>query len=131
MISSDELCTLAAAGIAIGAHGFSHAPLTRVDAGAELAATRALLQERLAPHSDVPALAFPHGKFDDATIARARQLGFELMFTSVRELASARAIGPGLIGRCGFTAASVAGDSIHGTFRPELLALQLFRAPHA
>jgi peptidoglycan/xylan/chitin deacetylase (PgdA/CDA1 family) len=128
MISSDDLRTLARAGIAIGAHGFSHAPLTHVDASAELAATRALLQARLHPHADVPALAFPHGKFDDATIARARRLGFELLFTSVRELAPATASGPGLIGRVGFAAAAIADES---GLSPERLALHLFRVPHA
>jgi peptidoglycan/xylan/chitin deacetylase (PgdA/CDA1 family) len=128
MISSDELRTLASAGIEIGAHGFSHAPLTHVDAAAELAATRALLQARLHPRTDVPALAFPHGKFDDVTIAGARRLGFELLFTSVRELVPRTASGPGLIGRVGFTAEAIADGS---GFRPELLALQLFRVPHA
>jgi peptidoglycan/xylan/chitin deacetylase (PgdA/CDA1 family) len=129
MISRDDLRALASAGIAIGSHGFTHAPLTRVDAGAELAATRALLQASLHPGSDVPALAFPHGKFDAATIARARDLGFELLFTSVRELVPSGASGPGLIGRVGFTAAAIADE--HAGFQPERLALQLFRAPHA
>jgi peptidoglycan/xylan/chitin deacetylase (PgdA/CDA1 family) len=129
MITSDDLRTLADAGVAIGAHGFSHAPLPTVDARAELAATRALLQARLHPHVDVPALAFPHGKFDETTVAGARELGFELLFTSARELVSAHAAGPGLIGRVGFSAPSLADDA--GAFCPERLALQLFRAPHA
>jgi peptidoglycan/xylan/chitin deacetylase (PgdA/CDA1 family) len=128
MISSDDLRMLARVGVAIGAHGFSHAPLTRVDAEAELAATRALLQERLHPHADVPALAFPHGTFDEATIAHARGLGFELLFTSRRELVSSTLAGPGLVGRVGFSAATVCDDA---GFAPELLALALFRVPHA
>lgn len=129
MISTDDLRTLASAGIAVGSHGFSHAPLTRVDAAGELAATRALLQARLHPRSDVPALAFPHGKFDDATVAHARALGFELLFTSRRELVSTAATGPGLVGRIGFSAAAIADE--HTGFCPERLALELFRAPHA
>jgi peptidoglycan/xylan/chitin deacetylase (PgdA/CDA1 family) len=129
MIARDDLHALAAAGIAIGSHGFSHAPLTRVDAAAEFAATRALLRASLHPDADAPALAFPHGKFDGATVARARELGFELLFTSVRELVPATASGPGLIGRIGITAAAIADDWVG--FRPDLLALQLFRAPHA
>jgi peptidoglycan/xylan/chitin deacetylase (PgdA/CDA1 family) len=129
MIDAGDLRALADAGIAIGSHGFSHAPLTRVDARAELAATRALLKTSLAPHADVPALAFPHGKFDDAAIRNARELGIELMFTSMRTLAPTFVTGPGLIGRVGLTAASIADAS--ADFRPDLLALQLFGARHA
>jgi peptidoglycan/xylan/chitin deacetylase (PgdA/CDA1 family) len=124
MIVPEQLAALAEGGVAIGAHGHSHEPLTRVDAAAELARAR----EVLARHAALaPALSFPHGRFDDDAVARARAAGFELLFTSVPELPAAGGRGPALLGRVGFTEEMITEG---GRFAPERLALHLFRRPH-
>jgi hypothetical protein len=71
-------------------------------------------------------MSFPHGRFDAAIADRARAAGYELLFTSVPTLN--RADRPGwLLGRLGFETAAVADPG--GTFRPDRLALYLFRRP--
>jgi peptidoglycan/xylan/chitin deacetylase (PgdA/CDA1 family) len=125
MITPDQLKALAAARVAIGAHGFTHDPLTRVDATAELSQVRAALAAIVDP---APALSFPHGKFDTATVERARGAGFPMLFTSVPELPPGEGRGPGVFGRVGFTGETITEK---GRFAPEKLALHLFRKPHA
>ncbi len=129
MITTAQLRALAASRVAIGAHGFTHAPLTKVDAGAELTATRARLRQGLGGDAEITTLSFPHGRFDDKVVGRAHALGYDLLFTSVPELPAADADGPGLLGRVGFTAETITGAD--GGFAPELLALHLFRKPRA
>jgi hypothetical protein len=46
----------------------------------------------------------------------------------VPNLPAAAGRGPGLLGRVGFTTATITAQ---GRFAPELLALHLFRCPHA
>jgi peptidoglycan/xylan/chitin deacetylase (PgdA/CDA1 family) len=128
MISAEQLRALDAGGVAIGAHGQTHTPLTQVDAGAEMAAARKELEGLLAGRA-VTTLSFPHGKFDDAVVARAWENGYRLLFTSVPELPPAAGNGARVLGRVGFTAETITGDD--GKFAPELLALHLFRKPHA
>jgi peptidoglycan/xylan/chitin deacetylase (PgdA/CDA1 family) len=130
MITSDQLRRLAGARIAIGAHGQTHEPLTRVDAAAELPAARRALEARLDGRA-VTTLSFPHGRFDDAVVARARDAGYQLLFTSVPELPPAALGGPTppLLGRIGFTGETITDRD--GAFAPELLALHLFRKPLA
>lgn len=128
MITTEQLRVLAAGGVAIGAHGQTHDPLTQVDAGTELATARRVLEGLLAGKT-VTTLSFPHGKFDDAVVARARDTGYRLLFTSVPELPAAHGNGTRVLGRVGFTAETITGKD--GRFAPELLALHLFRKPHA
>lgn len=129
MITADQLRQLAAGRVAIGAHGQTHAPLTRVpDAGAELASVKRRLEGQLGG-AEVTTLSFPHGKFDDAVVHRAFDLGYDLLFTSVPELPAAGGAGPGVLGRVGFTGETITGAD--GRFAPELLALHLFRKAHA
>lgn len=128
MITTEQLRALAAGGVAIGAHGQTHNPLTQVDAGVELATARRVLEGLLAGRA-VTTLSFPHGKFDDGVVARARDLGYQLLFTSVPELPAAAGNGTRVLGRVGFTSETITGAD--GRFAPELLALHLFRKPHA
>jgi peptidoglycan/xylan/chitin deacetylase (PgdA/CDA1 family) len=125
MVTPEQLKSLAAARVAIGAHGFSHEPLTKVDAAAELPRVRDLLAQHVAT---APALSFPHGRFDPAVVERARKAGFPLLFTSVPELNPTAGRGPALLGRVGFTGETITDN---GRFAPEKLALHLFRKPHA
>jgi peptidoglycan/xylan/chitin deacetylase (PgdA/CDA1 family) len=128
MITNEQLRALAAGGVAIGAHGQTHNPLTQVDAGAELATARRVLEGLLAGRP-VTTLSFPHGKFDDGVVARAWERGYQLLFTSVPELPKADGNGRRVLGRVGFTTETITGAD--GKFAPELLALHLFRKPHA
>ena len=128
MVTADQLRNLAGHFVAIGAHGKTHTPLTRAaDLGAELGGAQAAL----AGHAGrVPvAMSCPHGAHDPAIVAAAHAAGYRLVFTSVPELPPATGTGDGVLGRVGFTGATITDAA--GTFAPERLALHLFRKPHA
>lgn len=127
MLTAAEVPALPAAGIAVGAHGASHVPLTLArDPTGELSGARARLMEVLGgAQADVRTLSFPHGRFDEATVAQARAAGYRLMFTStphLTELTGGRFDGD-ILGRIEVAARHAAPD---GHFRPDLLACQLF-----
>jgi peptidoglycan/xylan/chitin deacetylase (PgdA/CDA1 family) len=66
----------------VGAHGFSHLPLTTLDDPArDLLQARELLRSNLGPGATA-SMSFPHGRYDAKILTAARALGFELMFTS-------------------------------------------------
>jgi peptidoglycan/xylan/chitin deacetylase (PgdA/CDA1 family) len=128
MATADQLRTLAGQGVAIGAHGKTHTPLTRAeDLDAELAGARAAL----AGHVGAPpsAMSCPHGAHDAGIVEAAHAAGYELVFTSVPVLPPAGGIGPAAVGRVGFTGEAITDSQ--GRFAPEPLALHLFRKPHA
>lgn len=82
MASWDGLRSLLGANVSIGAHGFSHLPLTMLDdPGRDLLQARELLRSNLGPDAIV-SLSFPHGRYDTKVLAATRALGFELIFTS-------------------------------------------------
>lgn len=128
MVSADELRTLDEGGMAIGLHGKTHTPMTAApDLGAELAGARAEMASRM-PQREPPAtMSFPHGRFDEAIAQRARDAGYELVFTSVPVVNPTEGRVGWLLGRLGFENDTVAGRD--GSFRPDLLALYLFRRP--
>ena len=70
-------------------------------------------------------MSFPHGSFDEAIAARARESGYELLFTSVPVLNRVGSQPSWLLGRTGYETDTVAGPD--GRFRPERLAWYLFR----
>lgn len=129
MITADELRTLDEGGIAIGLHGKTHTPMTAApDLDAELGGARAEMAARM-PHRPAPVtMSFPHGRFDAGIAERARSAGYELVFTSVPVVNSTDSKVGWLLGRLGFETDAVADRS--GRFRPDLLALYLFRRPH-
>lgn len=128
MITADELRTLDDGGIAIGLHGKTHTPMTSApDLDAELGGARAEMAARM-PHRPAPVtMSFPHGRFDAGIAERARSAGYELVFTSVPVVNSTESKVGWLLGRLGFETGAVADGS--GRFRPDLLALYLFRRP--
>ena len=72
-------------------------------------------------------MSFPHCRWTPEIVERARAQGYELLFTSVPAL---NRLGPhcaDVLGRVGIET-DAAQDS-HGHFRPEWLALRLFRRP--
>jgi peptidoglycan/xylan/chitin deacetylase (PgdA/CDA1 family) len=125
MVDDGELHQLRAGGVEIGLHGKTHEPMTRApDLDAELAGARTEVGARLCLPAPVT-MSFPHGRFDERIAARAREAGYELVFTSVPAL-NATGDGPGwLLARLGFETAAIV--DAHGRFRPDLLALYLFR----
>ena len=127
MVTGDELRALAAGGVAIGAHGKTHVPMPRAaDLDAELAGARTILGRHLA--APPPAtLSFPHGRYDDTVLARARASGYELAFTSDPVINASDDQPSWLLGRIGFDQSGVVDR--HGRFRPDWIALDLFRAP--
>jgi len=77
----DELAELAAAGVEIGCHCVSHLPLNEIAPErmrAEIAESTAELQTRgFTPR----VLAYPFGRFDEATKAVTRDAGYEAAFS--------------------------------------------------
>ena len=99
----------------------------RRDLDAELGGARAEMSARL-PHRPAPVtMSFPHGRFDASIAERARSAGYELVFTSVPALNPTEGKVGWLLGRLGFETGAVADAA--GRFRPERLALYLFRRP--
>ena len=129
MITTQELRTLDEAGVAIGLHGKTHIPMTRAsDLDAELAGARNEMSARMPYRTPPQTMSFPHGRYDAPIAAQARQAGYELVFTSVPTINPVRASVDWLLGRLGFETDAVA--DAQGRFRPEWLALYLFRRPH-
>ena len=130
MVDVEELERLQQGGVALGLHGKTHIALTRApDLEAELSGARDALAGHLAAaRPPAPAMSFPHGAHDEAVVARVREAGYALAFTSVPVLNPARPTVGWLLGRTGFEGGTVV--DARGRFRPERLALYLFRRPH-
>lgn len=125
-VTADELKAMPAGGMAIGSHSAAHTPLdTLPDPEADLARSRAALGAWL---GEPPAtFSFPNGRYDAKALAAARAVGFRLIFTSDPYLVPLMQGRPGsdLLGRI-YIEEKLITDS-EGRFRPELLALWLFR----
>ncbi len=129
MVTVDELHLLQQGGVSIGLHGKTHAPMTGVaDLDAELSGARAEMAARLRESAPPATMSFPHGRYDERIAGKARQAGFELVFTSVPVVNPVRSTVGWLLGRLGFEADAVTDAA--GRFRPDRLALYLFRRPH-
>ena len=131
MLTAAEVPALARTGVAIGAHGASHIPMTLSRSLAEeLSGARTRLTEVLisAPQSEVTTLSFPHGRFDADIVGEARASGYKKMFTSAPHLIELTAGRPlsDVIGRVEIATHHAASG---GHFRPDLLACQMFLRP--
>ncbi len=129
MVTVDELRRLEAGGVALGLHGKTHTPMRLApDIDAELVGARASLAQQLGEAGPgAVSMSFPHGSFDDAIAHRAREAGYELMFTSVPVLNPTDKDVSWLLGRTGFETDAVVDRQ--GRFRDDWLALYLFRKP--
>jgi peptidoglycan/xylan/chitin deacetylase (PgdA/CDA1 family) len=132
--TAGELRGLHEAGMAIGGHGATHAPLAgHADLQAELEESREALSRQLGPlGDDEPAMvSFPHGSYDRAAVDVARAAGFQLLGTNdpCLNLLTDGLLASDLIGRIGIPAASVADAS--GSVRDDLLARWLWRRPRS
>jgi peptidoglycan/xylan/chitin deacetylase (PgdA/CDA1 family) len=82
MLSGDNLKHLQSERVSFGAHGASHLPLSEMsDPRSDLVRARDWLKRELGP-SACRALSFPHGRWDSRAANAARELGYELLFTS-------------------------------------------------
>lgn len=128
MVDAAQLERLLDGGVAIGAHGKSHVRMTspHADPEVELGVARAEVS-RHARGQEVRTLSFPFGRYDERVLRAARDAGYELMFTSVRVLNPVSPRLADLLGRTGFDAGNVL--DAQGRFRPDWLALYLFRPP--
>ncbi len=132
MASAAQLRAAAQGALAIGVHGFSHTPLTRVDAAEELRRASAVLGQVLdgTPMPALAALSFPHGRYDAQAAAAARANGVRLLFTSDPVLTPLNAHGVpdgDLIGRVSIEAGRIADAG--GRLDPGRLAHLLFTLP--
>ena len=89
MLEPDELQQLPSFGIAVGLHGYSHVPLTRVrDIVVELHDAREAVHALSAGNATISALGCPHGQYDDHVVAEAQAQGIRHVFTSEPHLNS-------------------------------------------
>ena len=124
LLRPDQLDQLAAFGIDIGAHGFSHLPLTSLaDPVEDLKKAFGWLRDRLDPTSPL-ALSFPHGRYSEAIVAGARAVGFDLIFTSDAVLNDESWRDSALLGRIDMPMAETATSA--GDFKPDRAATWLF-----
>ena len=130
MVTADELKQLRAGAIAVGLHGKTHTPMTRaVDVDAELGEARNVVAQLLnVDKAQLNTLSFPHGRWTPEILDRARRLGYSLLFTSVPSLNKTFPRCSDVLGRLGFETATI--QDRHGNFRPDWLALYLFRRPN-
>ncbi len=128
MVTSNELQRLPHAGMAIGVHGKSHLPLTQADdLDAELGGARLAVAACL-PDQPAPAtMSFPHGRFNASIAAQAHAAGYELLFSSEPIINSTCHCVGRRLGRLGLDTTALA--DAQGQFRPQRLALTLFRRP--
>ena len=124
MVSEEQVRALEKAGLRIGSHGATHAPLTQVaDVDAELRDSRGTLESLV--EEPVTSISFPHGAHDAHVVESSKEAGYELLFTSdecLNDLAGGAL--PGLLGRINIPAHEVADAT--GRLAPERLATWLF-----
>jgi peptidoglycan/xylan/chitin deacetylase (PgdA/CDA1 family) len=131
MVDVADLSTLREGGVELGLHGKSHVAMTRAEnLDAELGGAREAMARMLeAPEGTgsvaCATMSFPHGAFDAGIAGRAREAGYELLFTSVPVLNPVGDRPSWLLGRTGYETDTIA--DARGRFRPELLAWYLFR----
>src|SRR5712691_6940179 len=82
-----------------------------------------------AGHAGLNSVAFPHGRYDAATLTAARSCGFALMFTTVPCINDSPAGRPAsdVLGRIGIAEPAITGPD--GRLQPEKLAMRLFARP--
>ena len=127
MVDVDDLVRLQRGGVALGLHGKTHGPMTVApDLEAELSGARAQLARHLGQAGpSAESMSFPHGAFTPPIAERAHEAGYELIFTSVPVLNPTHAGVGWLLGRTGYETDTVVDK--RGRFRPDLLAIYLFR----
>lgn len=131
MLSEENLLLLHRGGVAIGAHGLTHAALDYADdLPTELLEPKRRLAAALGMESADPivSLAFPYGRYSEKVVQEARRAGYQLLFTfdfRIQRL-SDRNLAGDVIDRLNVFAEEIAPDG-HAT--PERLARYFFLCP--
>jgi peptidoglycan/xylan/chitin deacetylase (PgdA/CDA1 family) len=123
MLDADDLAVLRTEGVDIGAHGAAHLPLSRLDdAAGDLRRSRDVLQR----FATVPAMSFPHGRYNGAAVDAARALGYSALFTSDAILNPCPDgwLQSDVIGRISLNPAAISGAK--GELAPQRLAAKLY-----
>ena len=130
MADASDLAELQDAGVCLGGHGHSHAPLTDLAAPSDELAQSVTVLKSLARGGSPHAMSLPHGKYDDRVIAAAHAAGFSLVFSSDRRLTPlSRLQSADPLGRIDISR-RILRDS-NGRLSPANLATWLFFQPHA
>jgi peptidoglycan/xylan/chitin deacetylase (PgdA/CDA1 family) len=129
MLDTEQLAQLVKSGHAIGGHGMTHRPLTKVkNISEELKNAREIMSTYL-NNSQVDAMSFPHGAYSDTVITHCRSTGYQYLFSSDAHLniftKKGHAIGP--VGRIHLSERALINSA--GQFQPVLLAFWLFLRP--
>ncbi|HEX2655022.1 MAG TPA: polysaccharide deacetylase family protein [Xanthobacteraceae bacterium] len=125
-LSAADLRAMRQKGVGIGAHGYSHLPLSLVDrAEKDIVAAR----DWLTANVDVTTentISFPHGRYDSRAVRAARDAGYRLLFTSdpVLNPCPGGWLSSDIVGRIPIATGDVAGAN--GTVKGERLAPWLF-----
>lgn len=132
LATRDQIVRLASSSVDIGSHGRTHEPFDCVsDLEDELRGSRQALADLLpeGPGRLPETISFPHGRYTPETVQATREAGYKLAFTS-HELINEPRAGrySWLLGRTNVSTDSLSDAT--GRFRPDLLALWLFRGEH-
>lgn len=106
-------------GVAIGAHGTNHLPLTMVaDPQHEISQSKLALEKGLGTKACI-IMSFPHGRYNAELVGAARKAGVELLFTSdpVLNKCPGGWLDSDLIGRISISTAEVADPT--GALQPD------------
>lgn len=118
--------------IEIGAHSYSHLPLTRMQQPhEELAKSKQRLEQigGIRASGGIRCMSFPHGRYDSLLVEKALNLGFELVFTSDAVLNRIATRPQAVLGRIGIPSSQI--TSAAGMFSADRLATWLFtRTPN-
>jgi hypothetical protein len=131
MMDTAQLRAMAGAGHAIGGHGMTHQPLTRVaDLQQEMQAAQQTVAQLLQARA-IESMSMPHGACSPAVIQESRRAGYRYLFTSESHLNRLVGGSPSLplgpIGRIHIPEREISGN--FGRVEPALLATWLFLRP--
>jgi peptidoglycan/xylan/chitin deacetylase (PgdA/CDA1 family) len=126
ILDVSDLQKLADNGVALCAHGASHLPMPQIpDAKGDMSRAKQHLA-MIANGHDLPAMSLPHGRYDERVLGFARELGYELIFSSDANLNRCPGgwIEGSLLGRIPIATHDVADAS--GKLQTDRLAAWLF-----
>ena len=128
MLTLDQLRNLHSTGVVIGSHGLTHTPIPQApDAMTELRSSRAALARMLdVGEEEIDTFSFPHGLYTPMVANRARECGYQWLFTSDKGLQSIQPghFLPDLMGRLNMDGREICNSA--GALKPERLASWLF-----
>jgi peptidoglycan/xylan/chitin deacetylase (PgdA/CDA1 family) len=129
MLTVEQIKTLVDFGVSIGSHGATHIPLTLCESPPEeLRRSRTRLELTIAgtAQSKITAVSFPHGRFSEDIVRTSRDAGYQLTFTSEKNLIRlvGKAHAPDRYGRIEIATGHITDEK--GRYRPDLLATHLF-----